>query len=139
VLIQYGVIPVRWTPDGGVEILLITSRETRRWVVPRGNPMPGRSPAEAGAQEAHEEAGIAGRTHSEPLGRYRYEKRRRDGSSEETEVLLFRMDVEKVADRWPEMSQRERRWFGAEEAALAVQESELADLIRRVGGELSQK
>jgi 8-oxo-dGTP pyrophosphatase MutT (NUDIX family) len=139
VLTQYGVIPVRRTATGGVELLLITSRDTRRWVVPRGNPMPGKSPAEAAAQEAHEEAGISGRTEPEPLGRYRYEKRRRDGRSVEAEVLLFRMEVEEVADRWPEMNQRERRWFGVEEAAVAVHESELAELIRRAGEAPSQK
>lgn len=138
-LIQYGVIPLRRTVEGVVELLLITSRETRRWVVPRGNPMLGKSPAEAAAQEAYEEAGISGRTEPEPLGRYRYEKRRRDGRTVEAEVLLFRMEVEKVADRWPEMSERERRWFGVEEAAVAVHESELAELIRRAGESLSQK
>ena len=58
-LTQYGVIPVRPAADGGVEVLLITSRETRRWVVPRGNPILGKSPAESAAQEAFEEAGIS--------------------------------------------------------------------------------
>lgn len=130
-LTQYGVIPVRRAADGSLEVLLITSRDTRRWVVPRGNPILGKSPSESAAQEAYEEAGIIGRTEAEPFGRYRYDKRRRDGSSVEAEVLLFRMDVEEVAKQWPEMSQRERRWFGLEEAAVAVHEPELANLIRR--------
>lgn len=137
-LTQYGVIPVRRTAEGGVEVLLITSRETRRWVVPRGNPIPDKSPAESAAQEAYEEAGITGRTDAEPLGRYRYDKRRRDGSSVEAEVLLFGMSVEEVAEQWPEMRQRERRWFGVEEAAVAVLEPELANLIRKAGEERSQ-
>jgi 8-oxo-dGTP pyrophosphatase MutT (NUDIX family) len=137
-LTQYGVIPVRRTAESGLEVLLITSRDTRRWVVPRGNPILGKSPAESAAQEAFEEAGITGRTGPEPLGRYRYEKRRRDGRSVEAEVLLFRMDVDEVADQWPEMRQRERRWFGVEEAAVAVHETELADLIRKAGEEPSQ-
>ena len=136
-LTQYGVIPVRTAADGGVEVLLITSRETRRWVVPRGNPVPGKSPGESAAQEAYEEAGISGLTAAEPFGRYRYDKRRRDGSSVPAEVLLFRMEVTEVAERWPEMRQRERRWFGVEEAAVAVHESELASAIRQAGGPLS--
>ena len=137
-LTQYGVIPVRAAADGGIEVLLITSRDTGRWVVPRGNPIPGRSPAESAAQEAFEEAGITGLTEDEPLGRYRYDKRRRDGRSVAAEVLLFRMDVAEVAERWPEMNQRERRWFGVEEAAVAVHESELAQLIRKAGETLSE-
>jgi 8-oxo-dGTP pyrophosphatase MutT (NUDIX family) len=133
VLTQYGVIPVRATAEGGVEVLLITSRETRRWVVPRGNPIPGRSPAESAAQEAFEEAGVGGKVAAEPVGRYGYEKRRRDGRSVPAEVELFRMQVESLADLWPEMGQRERRWFAVEEAATAVAEADLAALIRSLG------
>ena len=95
-LTQYGVIPVRPAADGGVEILLITSRDTKRWVVPRGNPIPGKSPVASAAQEAFEEAGISGLTEPEPLGRYRYDKRRRDGTSVEAEVMLFRMGVQRA-------------------------------------------
>lgn len=138
-LTQYGVIPVRIGAQRGIEVMLITSRDTRRWVVPRGNPIDGKSPSESAAQEAFEEAGTIGRTEPEPVGSYRYEKRRRDGSSVEAEVLLFRMDVEEVAERWPEMSERERRWFGVEAAAVAVHEPELANLIRTTGDALSQK
>jgi 8-oxo-dGTP pyrophosphatase MutT (NUDIX family) len=137
-LSQYGVIPVRRTAQGAVEILLITSRETRRWVVPRGNPIPGKNFLASAAQEAFEEAGISGLTEPEPLGRYRYAKRRRDGTSVEAEVMLFRMTVQKVAKHWPEMRQRQRRWFGVEEAAVAVHEPDLAELIRDAGKDLSQ-
>lgn len=138
-LTQYGVVPLRRKADGKIEVLLITSRDTRRWVIPRGNPIPGKSSVASAAQEAFEEAGISGLTEPEPLGRYRYDKRRRDGTSVEAEVLLFRMGVQKIAKHWPEMSQRERRWFGVEEAASAVHESELAELIRRAGEASSQK
>ena len=129
-LTQYGVIPVRSSADGSVEVLLITSRETRRWVVPRGNPIPGKSAAEAAAQEAYEEAGIVGAVDPEPIGRYSYGKRRRNGEIRPAEVQLFRMEVAEEREDWPEKGERERRWFEAREAAAAVVESELADLIR---------
>jgi two-component system phosphate regulon sensor histidine kinase PhoR len=129
-LTQYGVIPVRTTAEGGVEVLLITSRETRRWVVPRGNPIPGRSPAESAAQEAFEEAGIVGPVDREPIGRYFYRKRRRNGALLPAEVQLFRMEVDEERDDWPEKGERERRWFAPQEAAAAVAEGELAELIR---------
>jgi 8-oxo-dGTP pyrophosphatase MutT (NUDIX family) len=137
-LTQYGVLPVRRAADGGLEVLLITSRETRRWVVPRGNPIAGKSPSESGAQEALEEAGIVGPVEPEAIGQYSYEKRRRLGIVVPAVVHLFRMSVHEEREDWPEKRQRERRWFAAEEAAAAVQEMELAQLIRRVAG-LSQK
>jgi two-component system phosphate regulon sensor histidine kinase PhoR len=130
VLTQFGVIPVRSGAEGGLEVLLITSRETRRWVVPRGNPIPGKSPAESAAQEAYEEAGIVGTVDPEPVGRYFYRKRRRTGALLPAEVQLFRMQVDEEREDWPERGERERRWFAPQEAAAAVAESELAEMIR---------
>jgi 8-oxo-dGTP pyrophosphatase MutT (NUDIX family) len=121
---------MRPAAEGGVEVLLITSRETRRWVVPRGNPVPGKTPAESAAQEAYEEAGISGEIDGEPVGRYSYLKRRRNGELVPAEVRLFRMNVVEVHDDWPERGQRERRWFDPPEAAAAVAEGDLAELIR---------
>lgn len=131
-LTQYGVLPVRRGAEGGFEVLLITSRETRRWVVPRGNPISGKSPAESAAQEAFEEAGILGEVEPEAIGHYSYEKRRRFGLVVPAIVHLFRMNVAEERDDWPEKGQRERRWFAAGEAASAVHEAELAELIRLV-------
>ena len=131
-LTQYGVIPVRPAVDGGIEVLLITSRETRRWVVPRGNLVPGKGPVESAAQEAFEEAGIRGAVEAEPLGRYFYFKRRRNGDLLPAEVQLFGMRVSEICDDWPEKGERERRWFVPQEAAAAVAEADLAELIRRL-------
>jgi 8-oxo-dGTP pyrophosphatase MutT (NUDIX family) len=130
VLTQYGVLPVRRTAGGRLEVLLITSRDTRRWVVPRGNPIAGKSPPESAAQEAFEEAGIVGAVDPEAIGLYSYEKRRRLRGAVPALVHLFRMRVEEERDDWPEKSQRERRWFAPHEAAAAVAESDLAELIR---------
>ncbi|HYG48909.1 MAG TPA: NUDIX hydrolase [Allosphingosinicella sp.] len=138
-LTQYGVLPVRTGPDGGLEVMLITSRDTKRWVVPRGNPIPGKSPSESAAQEAFEEAGITGAVDPESIGHYSYEKRRRLRGPVPASVHLFRMDVAEEREDWPEKGQRERRWFAAGEAAAAVHEAELAELISRTAGDLSQK
>jgi 8-oxo-dGTP pyrophosphatase MutT (NUDIX family) len=139
VLTQYGVLPLRRTPDGGLEVLLITSRDTRRWVVPRGNPISGKSPAESAAQEAFEEAGIVGEVGPEAIGQYSYDKRRRLGMVVPAVVHLFPMEVAEERDDWPEKGQRERRWFAAEQAAAAVHEAELAQLIRGAAEDSSQK
>ena len=130
---QYGVIPFRPAGDGEIEILLITSRETRRWVVPRGNPIDGLSPPLSAAQEAFEEAGIFGDVEIDPIGRYRYDKRRPSGDIDQMEVELFPMRVVEILDEWPEKAQRERRWFSQQEAAGAVAEADLAALIEAFG------
>lgn len=127
---QFGVIPWRRSADGDAEILLITSRETRRWVVPRGNAIAGLRDYESAAQEAFEEAGIRGGVEQSALGAYRYDKRRRDGRVVAAEVQLFRMLVTEESADWPERLERERRWFAPEEAAAAVAEPDLARLIR---------
>lgn len=129
-LTQFGVIPVRQGTDGRLEVMLITSRETRRWVVPRGNPIPGKSAVEAAAVEAFEEAGIRGAVEPEPVGRYTYGKRQRHGEVIPAEVQLFRMTVTAEYADWPERRERERRWFAPGEAAAVVAETELAELIR---------
>ena len=133
-LTQYGTIPVRPRGDGGLEILLVTSRETRRWVVPRGNPMPGLAPHRAAAREAYEEAGVRGPVGEEEIGSYRYDKRRKDGSLVPARVHLYRLDAAELLDDWPERRERKRRWFAPDEAAAAVDEPELKALLLGVGG-----
>lgn len=127
---QVAALPVRSGPTGP-EIMLITSRETRRWVVPKGWPMKGRKDHEAAAQEAREEAGLEGRIHKHPLGAYTYLKRT-DGTAEPCRVMVYRLDVEGERRSWRERGQRERRWFPAAEAASQVAEPRLASMIRAV-------
>jgi len=112
-------------------VLLVTSRETRRWVIPKGNPIPGLSPHAAAAHEAEEEAGVRGAVCPTPLGLYRYRKRRSSGASLLIEVDVFPISVTVELDEWEEQGARERRWFGVDEAAAAVNEPDLQALIRR--------
>ncbi|MEG3176876.1 DUF47 family protein [Sphingomonas sp. RB3P16] len=114
-------------------MLLVTSRESKRWVIPKGNPMPGSLPHAAAAIEAEEEAGVSGLVCPTPLGSYRYRKRRRNGASLMLDVDVFPLAVTRELDAWKEQSQRERRWFVLPEAADAVDEADLRDLIRSFG------
>ncbi len=109
--------------------MLITSRETRRWVVPKGNAIRGLSAHEAAAVEAWEEAGLRGAVCPTPLGSYRYGKRRRLGGVRERGVLLFPLLVLAQAEDWPERHQRVTRWFDLGQAAAAVNEPGLKLLI----------
>lgn len=128
---QVAALPVRAGPEG-CEVLLITSRETRRWIVPKGWPMKGFKDYEAAAREALEEAGIKGKIHKHPLGAYTYQKRLTD-RVEACRVMVYRLDVEKQHDTWPERDQRMRRWFKLEEAADRVSEPRLASMILSIG------
>jgi len=113
--------------------MLITSRGTGRWVIPKGNVPSGTAPHAAAAMEAEEEAGITGPVCPTPLGSYRYRKRRNNGASLMVDVDVFPLAVTDEFDSWKEKSQRERRWFTLTEAAKAVDEEDLRDLIRSFG------
>lgn len=116
-----------------MQVRLITSRETRRWVLPKGWPMKGIAPHKAAAREAFEEAGLIGSTSRSAVGLYSYEKRLSATRSVLCDVLVFPMQVKRYLKKWPERSQRIGFWFTIESAAAAVQEEELRDLILRFG------
>lgn len=109
--------------------MLITSRETKRWVIPKGNRIEGLKPHEAAAEEAFEEAGLTGIGCPAALGSFRYEKRLSRGGSRLTSVQVFPLAVIRQAEVWPELGERECRWFGLAEAAEAVDEPELKAMI----------
>ena len=126
---QYGVLPYRIDARGAVSILLITSRDTGRWVVPKGNPEPGMSAREAALNEAHEEAGVDGEVGEAPIGRYSYQKRRRDGDMVPAEVVVYPLLVTRQLDEWAERHERAHRWFSQADAAASVAERSLRALI----------
>lgn len=127
--IQYGALPFRHQPCGHLEVLLVTSRGTGRWIIPKGWPLKKGSPADAARAEAYEEAGIEGRLIAEPVGRYNYLKWTPHVLIP-CEVTVFGMKVDKELDEWPEKKERERRWFSRDEAAALVAEADLAAIIR---------
>jgi 8-oxo-dGTP pyrophosphatase MutT (NUDIX family) len=127
---QVGALPYRRTSGGSVMIMLITSRESRRWVIPKGWPMKGRKPFEAAAREAYEEAGLIGSIGKRPLGFYLYEKRLKSRDAVLCQVKVFPLEVRKQPKHWPEQHEREDHWFTPSDAAEAVAEAGLAAIIR---------
>jgi 8-oxo-dGTP pyrophosphatase MutT (NUDIX family) len=130
-LVQVAALPLAIGGDGIVRVLLLTSRETKRWVIPKGWPMKGRKPYEAAAQEALEEAGVVGRAKKRPLGTYTYFKRR-EAHFDVCRVDVYPLLVKKQLDTWREKDQRQARWFTLDEAADLVQEPGLVALLRKV-------
>jgi 8-oxo-dGTP pyrophosphatase MutT (NUDIX family) len=125
---QIGAIPYRCDDQGNLQVLLVTSRETGRWVIPKGWPMKGRSDCKAASKEANEEAGVKGSVGRKPIGVYEYFKRVREGF-ELIEVTVFPLRVDEQLAKWPEMTERKRRWFSIEEAQRTVMEPGLQSLL----------
>lgn len=135
---QVAALPFRRRPEGGVEFLLVTSRETGRFIVPKGWPMKGKSDAEAAAEEAEQEAGVRGRIGSRPIGQYRYWKRLKDAFVPMT-VTVFVLEVEAAAEEFRESAQRIRGWVEPDQAELLIDEPELKTLIREAGKRLEDE
>jgi 8-oxo-dGTP pyrophosphatase MutT (NUDIX family) len=128
--LQYAALPWR-LKAGTLEILLVTSRQSKRWIIPKGWPIEGLSAPAAAAQEAFEEAGLVGKVSFERLGSYHYFKRLKNGVTVPCKVDVYPLEVMRQRREWPEKHQRTLKWCAAVEAATAVTEADLKLLIRR--------
>ena len=129
---QSAVIPFR-RRHGKLEILMITSRKKKRWVLPKGIREPDLSPWDSAAKEALEEAGIEGAVSPRSAGTYRYDKW---GGT--CTVDVFTMEVEKVHESWLE-GFRDRQWVSLDEAVARVREEELRQILRCLPALLSPR
>jgi 8-oxo-dGTP pyrophosphatase MutT (NUDIX family) len=125
---QVGALPVRRAPDGTLLVLLVTTLQSQRWIIPKGWPWPGQQDCDAAAEEAREEAGVLGEARVVSFGSYTYEKQRPTGAVP-VRVSVYVLEVREELDDWPESERRQRAWFTPSEAAAAVQEPELRDLL----------
>jgi 8-oxo-dGTP pyrophosphatase MutT (NUDIX family) len=125
--VQYAALPYR--RSDGLEVLLLTSRDTGRWVLPKGWPMKGKKPYSAAKLEALEEAGVVGRVAKQSIGSFHYAKTLRNGGEVTCEVHVYPLAVNGQRKRWPERRQRTQQWFTTEAAMRAVREPELAALL----------
>ena len=126
--LQVAALPWRKT-DSGVEIMLITSRDTGRWVLPKGWPEGAEHLSDAAAREAAEEAGLSGAVARREVGRYYYAKVLSSGEEVQCEVLVYPLEVDKVAGKWKEKRQRKRKWVSPDVAARLLNEPDLCKLI----------
>lgn len=125
---QYGAVCWRMH-RGRVEVLLVTSRDTGRWIIPKGWPISGLTPADTAAREAWEEAGVQGDVATGDLGAYGYAKALEANRSVACSVQVFGLRVARLRDKFPERKERRRKWFGVEKAARKVAEPELRALL----------
>ena len=126
--LQAAALPYRH--GGELEVLLVSSLDTGRWIVPKGWPMKGRTSFETAQREAFEEAGVKGDIASKPEGAFHYDKRRRNGAVWRCLVEVFPMEVKSQSRSWPEKSVRKTKWYSWSEAADLVDDAGLGEIIR---------
>lgn len=129
---QIAALPVYWDKKGRLRVLMVTSRDTGRWVMPKGWTMDGKKDWKAAQIEALEEAGAVGFVSDKSIGKYRYKKRLDDGEKVKCKVTVYPMIVDKLKRRWKERKERKRHWFSLNKAAKLVQEPELTELLQKL-------
>jgi len=113
-----------------MEILLVTTRRTRRWIIPKGWPIKGLKPAKSAAREAFEEAGVRGRVAGKSIGRFTYDKQLGEtGMRVPCEVRVFPLLVKRQSVTWPELEQRVVQWVAPSRAISLIREPELKALV----------
>ncbi len=128
--IQYGVLPYRFTESDSLEVLLVTTRQTRRWIIPKGWPIKGLKPPKSAAREAYEEGGIRGTVGEKAIGVFSYDKALdANGLTVPCEVRVFPMIVKRQFNTWPEAHERVARWFEPAKALSVIKDKGLRDLI----------
>ena len=126
---QYAALPFVCLAQR-IEVCLITSRATGRWIIPKGWPQESLAPHELAAQEAYEEAGLKGRIGIQSIGRFRYLKQLENGDSVRCDVAVYPMRVDYQTLDWPERTQRRLLWVKLKKAAKLVDDPELSSLLR---------
>ncbi len=129
---QVGALPYRLSPNGDPEVLLVTSRGTRQWIIPKGWPIDGLSNAESAAREAYEEAGIVGEIGDTLLGMFTYEKARKGETTlSRFSVNVYLLRVKQQLTYWPEAGERSIGWVSPTQAQSMITNTSLSDLIRK--------
>jgi 8-oxo-dGTP pyrophosphatase MutT (NUDIX family) len=130
---QYAALPFA-VRDGELLVLLVTTRGTGRWIIPKGNPEKNLKPYEVAKQEAFEEAGVTGRVHRTCFGRFEFAKSAEGGESALCAVDVYPLAVDQELDDWPEKGMRQREWMTPGQAAMRVTEPGLIDLFLNMSG-----
>ncbi|MEM1302154.1 MAG: NUDIX hydrolase [Pseudomonadota bacterium] len=126
---QFAALPFRMTDDG-FQVMLVTSRTRKRWIIPKGWPEQNMTPAQSAEKEAFEEGGVRGKAYDLCLGVYSYAKLMDDGTLIPCLGMVYPLRVKTVVNKYPEQSQRRRKWFSPKKAASLVDERELKKIIK---------
>ncbi len=128
-LVQYAALVYRMR-DGKVQVLLVTSRKSQNWILPKGSPIANLKPHQTAAQEAWEEAGVKGRADKKCLGRFRFDRQGRGNRRQLCVGLVYPLQAKKLARNFPEAGQRQRKWLSPKKAARRIANPELSEIVR---------
>lgn len=128
---QVAALPIRKNKGRKPDVMLVTSRETGRWVIPKGWPSKKIKDNAAAAREARQEAGVTGKISKSPIGFYRYRKKTKN-LQKLVYVNVFLLEVKKEKKVWLEKKFRKRRWFDNQTASRRVREPKLKDLLSKL-------
>lgn len=126
---QSASIPYR-IEQGGLRVLLVTSRTRRRWILPKGKVAPRMLPGRSAEREAFEEAGVLGRLAKDPIGSYRQGDQIQDMLDDGVIVEAYALEVVDELPAWREMHFRERRWFSVKDALRVVRDPEIRSILQ---------
>jgi 8-oxo-dGTP pyrophosphatase MutT (NUDIX family) len=130
VRVHYGALPYRFSRDAALEILLVTTRQSRQWIIPKGWPIKGLRPAKSAAREAFEEAGVRGRVGAKSIGLFSYKKMLDgNGVGVNCEVRVFPLLVKRQSETWPEIEQRVVQWVAPDRALTLIKDPGLKVLV----------
>lgn len=136
---QVAALPWRLAADGGLEFLLVTSRTSKHWLLPKGWPIPGKSGLESALQEAFEEAGIHATGQDTPIGRYAFIKVLHDATELPCTMAVYAVGSIEELTEWPEKGQRERMWFAQADAVSIAFDFNLSLFLASVGFDKKRK
>jgi 8-oxo-dGTP pyrophosphatase MutT (NUDIX family) len=127
---QYGALPYRFTETAALEVLVVTTRQSKRWIIPKGWPIKGLTPSKSAAREAFEEAGVTGKIGARPIGGFRYTKVENGcDAGAECAVKVFPLLVKRQSAIWPESDQRVVQWVDPGKAISLIEEPELKAIV----------
>jgi len=130
---QVSAIPYRYNDDN-LQILILTSRSNKNWIIPKGLIDEGDSELKTALKETKEEAGVTGIVIDKPVGTYTYKK-----WQGQCQVTVYPLEVSDIFIRWDEMDFRKRKWVSGEEAVKKVKPKSVAKLINKFITEMGKK
>lgn len=127
---QSAAIPYRVDDAGGVEVLLVTSKSRRRWILPKGRVPFNMRPQFSAAREALEEGGVVGVASNVPVADYEQDKVGAAGKVATVRVLAYPLEVTTEIQVWAEMHVRKRRWLSLKKAIAKVTDPRIRRVLR---------
>ena len=135
-LFQVAAIPFKYEPDS-LKVLLLTTRKTGKWIVPKGWPIEGLNFSQSAEQEALEEAGVKGLISKHPIGDFIYHKKIAPRRKVPCTVLTYGLHVTDQMSEWIEKGQREILWCSLLGAAKKVKNTGLRDIFQNISTDQS--